>query len=75
MHTHVSGVGSQAASVAHAEVRAQQAASMQRAATLRRRLLREAAERGGSLDGEVADLVQAWKGTGVDSRRAVSYYV
>jgi hypothetical protein len=48
---------------------------LQRAAALRRKLLREAAELGGVLDGHAADLVAAWKGSGGGGVRAVSYYV
>lgn len=50
-------------SVAAAHQAAAKAASLQRAGVTRRRLLREAAELGGVLDGDVRDLVLAWKGS------------
>jgi hypothetical protein len=74
MH-HVSGVAGQGFPVAASQVAAEKAALLQRAAAVRRRLLREAAELGGTLEGDAEELVAAWKGSGGGNARDLSYYV
>jgi hypothetical protein len=86
MHGHVNGVMGQGFPADASQVAAEKAASLQRAAAVRRRLLREAAELGGVLEGDAADLVEAWAGHGRKREwmmvhgsaargTAVSYYV
>ena len=74
MHGHVTGVMGQEFPVGASQVASEKAALLQRAAAVRRRLLREAAELGVVLDGDAEELVAAWKGSG-DGQRAVSYWV
>jgi hypothetical protein len=74
MHGHVSAVMGQGFPVGASQVAAEKAAALQRAAAVRRRLLREAAELGGVLDGDAEELVAAWKGSD-GGQRAVSYWV
>jgi hypothetical protein len=75
MHGHVSGVMGQGFPVGASQVQTEKAAALQRAAAVRRKLLREAAELGGTLDGDAAELVAAWSGSGGVGGRAVSYWV
>ena len=75
MHVHVSGVMGQGFAAVASQVAMEKAASLQRAAAVRRRLQREAAELGGDLDGDAEELMAAWKGSGSGGKRAVSYWV
>ena len=75
MHSHISGVVGQGFPVGSSQVAAEKAALLQRAAAVRRRLLREAKELGTSSDGEAGELVAAWKGAEPSVTRGVSYYV
>jgi hypothetical protein len=63
--------------VGGSQIAAEKAAALQRAAAVKRRLLREAAEMGGVLDGDAQDLVAAWTGSSGSggARPVVSYYV
>ena len=75
MHGHVSGVAGQGFPAVASQVAMEKAAQLQRAAAVRRRLLREAAELGGEVDGDAAELVTAWKGSAGGGKRAISYWV
>jgi hypothetical protein len=55
------------------QVAMEKAAALARAAAVRRRLLREAAEQGMGLDGDAAELMAAWGGKS-QGVRVVSYW-
>ncbi len=74
MHGHVSSVLGQG-SLGASQLAAEKAASMQRSAALRRRLLREAAQLGGVPEGDAEELAAAWRQSDGGQRRIVSYYV
>ncbi len=73
-HGHVGGVAAQGM-MPQTQVAMEKAAALARAASVRRRLLREAAEVGAGLDGDAEELVTAWKGTSGGGKRAISYWV
>jgi hypothetical protein len=75
MHHYVGGVAGGGFQAGASQVAAEKAALLQRAASVRRRLLREAAELGGGLEGDAEELMNAWKGSGEGRRRGLSYYV
>lgn len=75
MHAHGIGVMGQGFAAVGSQVAMDKAAALQRAAAVRRRLLREAAELGGELDGDAEELMVAWKGAGKSGGRPVSYWV